>query len=63
LPWWLEICGCTLWYGMFVNACSAQLFSDFKVSKPLYGCLVFSHNEECQNECKPKEMWFTIKPV
>jgi hypothetical protein len=42
--------------GMFANACSAHLFSDFKVSKPLSRCLVFSY-EECQkSEPKPKEI-------
>jgi hypothetical protein len=47
---------------MFVNACSAQLFSDFEVDKPLSKVPVF-HHENCRSERKPKEMRFTVKPV
>jgi hypothetical protein len=33
---------------MFVNSCSAQLFSDFEVNKPLSTVPVFYH-EKCQS--------------
>jgi hypothetical protein len=46
----------------FVNVCSAQLFSDFEVNKPLSAVLFFSH-EGCRSDHKPKEMRFTVKPV
>jgi hypothetical protein len=47
---------------MFGNACSARLFSDFEVTKPLSTVPVFAH-ENCRSERKPKEMRFTVKPV
>jgi hypothetical protein len=40
---------------MFANACSARLFSDFEITKPLSSFSVFSH-ENCQSERKVKEM-------
>jgi hypothetical protein len=47
---------------LFSNACSARLFSDFEVSKPLSAHPVFSH-KDCRSERKPKEMRYTVKPV
>ncbi len=47
---------------MFANACSARLFSDFQVDKPLSEHAVFAH-ENCRSEWKPKKMRFTVKPV
>ena len=47
---------------IFQNACSARLFSDFEVSKPLSDSPVFYH-EKCQSERKAKKMRFTVKPV
>ena len=40
---------------MFANACSARLFSDFEITKPLSNFSVFSH-ENCRSERKVKEM-------
>jgi hypothetical protein len=40
---------------MFANACRARLFSDFDITEPLSNFLGFSH-ENCQSECKVKEM-------
>jgi hypothetical protein len=47
---------------MFVNACSAQLFSDFEVGKALSEVPVFFH-PRCRSDRNPKEMRFTVKPV
>jgi hypothetical protein len=47
---------------MFANSCSARLFSDFEVSKPLSEFPIFSH-ENCRSERNRKEMRFTVKPV
>ena len=47
---------------MFVNACSAELFSDFETTKPLSGTPVFYH-ENCRSERNKKAMRFTVKPV
>jgi hypothetical protein len=47
---------------IFVNACSARLFSDFEVGKPLSEFPVFSH-EECRGERRRKKMRFAVKPV
>jgi hypothetical protein len=47
---------------LFANACSARLFSDFEVSKPLSAHPVFAH-KDCRSERKPKEMRYTVKPV
>jgi hypothetical protein len=47
---------------MFANACSAQLFSGFEITKPLSNSSVFSH-ENCRSERKVKEMQFSVKPV
>jgi hypothetical protein len=47
---------------MLVNACSAQLFSDFKVNEPLAEFPVFTH-DDCRSARRPKEMRFSVKPV
>jgi hypothetical protein len=47
---------------LFSNACSARLFSDFEVSKPLSAHPVFFH-ENCRSDRKPKQMRYTVKPV
>jgi hypothetical protein len=47
---------------MFKNACSARLFSDFEVGKPLSEHAIFAH-ENCRSERNRKEMRFTVKPV
>ena len=47
---------------MFVNACSARLFTDFQIGKPLAEHSVFAH-ENCRSERNRKAMRFTVKPV
>jgi hypothetical protein len=47
---------------MFSNACSARLFSDFEVTKPLSEIPVFSH-DNCRSERNPKQMRYTVRPV
>ena len=47
---------------MFTNACSARLFSDFDVTKPLSSWPVFAH-ENCCRDRMPKQMQFSVKPV
>jgi hypothetical protein len=47
---------------VFKNACSARLFSDFEVGKPLSEHAIFAH-ENCRSERNRKEMRFTVKPV
>ena len=47
---------------MFANACSARLFSDFEIGKPLSECHIFSH--DCLRKGrKAKEIRFSVKAV
>ena len=47
---------------MFANACSARLFADFEIGKPLSEHAIFAH-QNCRSDRKPKQMRFTVKPV
>jgi hypothetical protein len=47
---------------MFANACSARLFSDFEITKPLSNFSAFSH-ENCQSERKVKEIDQTLRDM
>ena len=47
---------------MFSNACSARLFSDFKIDKPLSECPIFSHG--CLKRDRiAKVIRFSVKPI